>query len=279
MPNIYSNQTTVNQKYYLTDVDTQPASIYCHHDLMGELLIPEHSHKKAQFLYTEGGVVYVHTDAHTYFLPARHFMWIPAGVRHSIHPSSENVIMRNLYFPVENMESEESGFYGTEGIYPVNDLVLNLLLYTKQWKGNLNNGSDHFMIAGALKILLAETAQQSLHLFLPMAKDKRLIKVADYITKNLHKNLLFSQVAEKYGFSTRTLHRLFIKDLGMPFIRYFIICRMLKAIELLTEKKIPVSEIAVSVGYSSLPTFSNTFYKLLGVRPTEYANGKNILGE
>lgn len=265
----------MSAKYYLTDVDTEPKSIYCHHDLMGELLIPEHSHNKAQFLYTEGGVVYVRTDSHTYFLPARHFIWIPAGVHHSIHPSSESVMMRNLYFPVDN---KDSVFYGKEGIYPVNDLILNLLLYTNRWNGNLQKGTKNYVVASALKILLADTAQESLSLSLPMPKDKRLAKVVDYIAKNLDKSLLFADIAAKFGFSTRTLHRLFIKDLGMPFIRFFTICRMLRAIELLAEKQMPVSEIALAVGYNSLPTFSNTFFKLLGIRPTEYANGKNILG-
>lgn len=262
-------------KYYLTDVDTEEKSIYCHHDLMGELLIPEHYHEKSQFLYTEGGVVYVRTEGHTYFLPARHFMWIPAGVHHSIHPSSENVMMRNLYFPVG---SKEPAFYAQEGIYPVNDLILNLLLYTKKWNGNLQKGSKNFTIALALKILLADTATENLPLSLPMARDKRLAKVVEYINKNLEKNLLFADISARFGFSTRTLHRLFIKDLGMSFIRFFTISRMLRAIELLTEKQLPVSEIALAVGYNSLPTFSNTFHKLLGVRPTEYANGKNILG-
>lgn len=266
----------MSQKYYLTDVDTREQSIYCHHDLMGELLIPEHSHKKSQFLYTEGGIVYVHTDSHIYFLPARHFMWIPAGVHHSIHPSNEAVIMRNLYFP---LEAGEQDFYNKEGIYPVNNLILNLLMYTNRWKGNLEKGSKHYIVASALKILLADTASESLSLSLPMASDKRLLKVIEYITKNLDKNLKFSEIATKYSFSTRTLHRLFIKDIGMPFIRYFTICRMLRAIELLTEKELAVSDVAMLVGYNSLPTFSNTFHKLLGVRPTEYNKGKNVLGQ
>ncbi|WP_373564807.1 hypothetical protein [Sphingobacterium sp. E70] len=32
-------------------------------------------------------------------MPARHYLWIPAGVKHSIHPSTPEVVMRNLYFP------------------------------------------------------------------------------------------------------------------------------------------------------------------------------------
>ena len=57
------------EKYYIKEVDIDKKSIYCHHDLMGELLIPTHKHDKAQMLYTEGGIVYVITQTNTYFLP------------------------------------------------------------------------------------------------------------------------------------------------------------------------------------------------------------------
>ena len=47
---------------------------------MGELFVPTHKHNKAQLLYAEGDVVFVTTETKTYFLPARHFIWIPSGV-------------------------------------------------------------------------------------------------------------------------------------------------------------------------------------------------------
>ena len=262
------------ERYYITEVDVNEGSIYCHHDLMGELLIPNHTHHKDQFLYTEGGIVYVKTKKKTYFLPARHFMWIPAGVEHSIHPNTEDVIMRNLYFP---SEEGDLPFYRNEGIYPVNDLLLNLLLFTNRWNGNLPENTRNYTIAKALKVLLPELSGSSLELSLPLAKDKRLQKITEYINEHLHEHILFSDLAEKYGFSSRTLHRIFTKDLGMSFIQYFTICRMLRAIELLQKKDMPVSEVALSVGYNSLPSFSNTFYKLLGQRPSEYVKGRNIL--
>lgn len=63
----------------------------------------------------------------------------------------------------------------------------------------------------------------------------------------------------------------------MSFIQYFTIKRILKALELLIEKKAPVNEVALAVGYNSVPTFSNTFYKLLGQRPSDYLKGLEIL--
>jgi len=262
------------QKYYTTDVDIDTSSIYCHHDLMGELLIPTHSHEKDQFLYTEGGIVYVTTESRNYFLPARHFMWIPAGVKHSIHPSSEDVIMRNLYFP---KEKADISFYKSEGIYPVNDILLQMILFTNRWNGDLRKGSRNNVIAKAIKAILPEICHNILPLSLPYPKDDRLIKIIAYIDSHIEEYILFSELSTKFGFTERSLHRLFQKDMGMSFIQYFTVRRMLRAIELLLEQRLPINEVAQAVGYTSTPTFSNTFNKVLGQRPSDYLNRLEIL--
>jgi len=265
---------TLEEKYYIKEVDTDKKSIYCHHDLMGELLIPTHKHEKAQMLYSEGGIVHVTTESKTYFLPARHFIWIPGGVKHSIHPNSEGVMMRNLYFAVD---LSEDPFYEKEGIYPINDLLLQMMLFTNRWNGNLKKGTRNFSIANAIKAILPEICLTNLPLSLPLPKDIRLNKIISFLDKNLGETILFSDLANRFGFSERSLYRLFQKDLGMSFIQYFTIRRILKAIELLLEKKLSVSEVAQAVGYSSIPTFSNTFFKILGQRPSDYLKGIEIL--
>jgi len=261
-------------KYYIKKVDADKKSIYCHHDIMGELLVPTHKHDKAQMLYAEGDVVFVTTETKSYFLPARHFIWIPSGVEHSIHPKSENVMMRNLYFPVEKDEDE---FYKSEGIYPVNNLLLQMMMFTNQWNGDLKKGSPSFVIAKAIKAILPQICHTNLPLELPQPKDGRLGKILRYIENNLGETILFADVAHEFGFSERSLYRLFQKDLKMSFIQYYTIRRILKAIELLLERKLSVKEVAQEVGYNSVPTFSNTFFKILGQRPSDYLNGEEIL--
>ncbi len=262
------------EKYYTHEVDSDRKSIYCHHDLMGELLIPTHKHDKAQMLYTEGGIVHVITQTNTYFLPARHFMWIPKGVEHSIHTNSQDAIMRNLYFPGKKNEHH---FYENEGIYPINDLLLQMMLFTNRWDGDLKKGSRNYDIAKAIKAIMPTICLNNLPLSLPLSKDIRLSKILSYLDKNLGETILFSKIALQFGFSERSLYRLFQKDLEMSFIQYLSIRRILKAIELLLEKKLSVKEVAQAVGYNSVPTFSNTFYKILRQRPSDYINGERIL--
>lgn len=263
------------EKYYMTEVDIYQESIYCYHNIMGEVFIPQHSHKKGQFLYTEGGVVFVKTPMKTFFLPARHYMWIAPGVDHSIHPGTPEVLMRNLYFPVLNNDDE---FFRHTGVYPVGDLILQMMMFTSRWHGNIyQSDTTNYTILEAFKFLLAKTSKYNLPLALPLPKDLRLQQVVSYLESHTADELLFNDLATKFGFSPRSLSRLFQKDLGMSFIQYFTVLRMLKALQLLLEKGMSVNEVALNVGYNSLPTFSNTFQKIVGMRPSEYVKLKNVL--
>ncbi|RXK87494.1 helix-turn-helix domain-containing protein [Filimonas effusa] len=53
--------------------------------------------------------------------------------------------------------------------------------------------------------------------------------------------------------------------------------RMLRALELLLEERHTVNETAFKVGYNSVPTFSNTFYKKPGTRPSDYVKLRGVL--
>lgn len=262
-------------KYYITEIDVHPDSIYCHHALMGDDPVIEHSHIKGQFLYTEGGVVYLKTADKSYFLPARHYIWIPSGVRHSIHPSSPNVIMRNLYFPKFETDSE---FYDRINVYPVNDLMNELIMFTNRWNGNIRPSEEaKYTVAKAFKMLLPELSKTELPLALPYPKQDKLKIIVKYLEENISENISFKNVSDAFETSERTLARMFQKDLNMSFIQYYTILRMLTALKLLLDEKLSVHEVAQRVGYSSLPTFSNTFNKIIGVRPSDYVKNQKTL--
>lgn len=262
-------------KYYMTEVDSFEDSIYCHHAMMGEQYIAEHSHHKGQFLYTEGGIVFLKTQEKSYFLPARHYIWIPGGVKHSIHPSSPEVVMRNLYFPAFDTDTP---FFDHVNIYPVNDFLIEFIMFTNRWTGNIFPVEEpKFSIAKAFKLILPEISNNELPLALPYPKHDKLKEIVTYLEHRIDENVNFKKLADEFDVSERTLARLFQRELNMSFIQYYTILRMLTALKLLLDEKLSVNEVAMRVGYSSLPTFSNTFNKIIGVRPSEYVKNKNLL--
>ncbi|MBE8712859.1 helix-turn-helix transcriptional regulator [Sphingobacterium hungaricum] len=261
-------------RYYMTEVDKYSDSIYCHHTVMGEH-VEEHQHHKGQFLYTEGGIVFLKTPEKSYFLPARHYIWIPAGTRHSIHPSSPTVIMRNLYFPKFDTDSL---FYEKINIYPVNDLLIELIMFSNRWNGNIHKSDEpNYTLAKSFKLILPELSQSELPLALPYPNNPLLIQVITYLEKDLSKNVTFNELSEHFDVGERTLARLFQKEINMSFIQYYTILRMLTALKLLLDEKLSIKEVSNRVGYHSLPTFSNTFHKIIGVRPSEYVKKKSYL--
>lgn len=261
------------ERYYLTEVDKVPDSVYCHHGAFDESFVPPHRHQKGQFLYTEGGIVYVKTSTRTFFLPSRHFIWIAPSETHSIHPSTEKAIMRNLYFPVSDALEE---FVHTTRIYPVNDLLFHLLEYTSSVKGDILPGDENYTIARAFFILMQKFSHSSLPLALPFPENEKLRNIVSYLNKHLGRKITLPDVADHFSISLRSLTRLFAKDLNMTFIEYLTTLRILKALELLLETRKSVSEICFSVGYNSVPTFSNVFYKMVGIRPVEYRKMKSL---
>lgn len=260
---------------YLTEVDKYPESVYCLHDILGEKSIPMHKHNKGQFVYVEGRGMYVYTDEKSYFLPSRHFMWIPAGTVHSLHVYNSNVVARNLYIP---QDEQDDCFFKKCGIYPASDLLLLMIKYTSNWLGHItqdNLPAYHFVMG--LKHVLAEREGMALELALPTATDERLKKILLFMEENVHSHDNFVDIASQFNFSERTLSRLFNKDLGISFGQYNTILKMIKAIQLLLDGSYQVNEVAELVGYSSVPTFSNSFMKMTGMRPTDFTKLKRVL--
>ncbi|MEG0188889.1 MAG: AraC family transcriptional regulator, partial [Algoriella sp.] len=164
------------------------------------------------------------------------------------------------------------------GIYPTDGLLLELLLFSNQWKGDISpENRSEYIIAQAFKEILPKVSKTSLRLALPLPHDERLKKIVQFLDDNMDSSITMKKITAEFGFSERSLSRLFQKDLAMTFVQYFTILRMLRALQLLIDGSYSISEISNMVGYNSLPTFSNTFQKVIGVRPTDYSKKKDIL--
>lgn len=80
------------------------------------------------------------------FLPGLHFLWILADVSHSIISNSTSVMILTFHIPVL---VDEDHFYQKERIYPVNNLLLQMMLFTNRWNGILHVNTPNFIIANA----------------------------------------------------------------------------------------------------------------------------------
>ncbi|HEY4539806.1 MAG TPA: AraC family transcriptional regulator [Faecalibacter sp.] len=251
------------------EINEQNVDFYINHFRIEKIESLEHQHNKAQLLYAEGGIVHIFTNEKHWYLPARCFMIIPANVQHSLLSFSTNIQLYNFYFDVKE---EDDDFYRKKNIYFANDLLREMIIFTKQWNGKLEPNTTAYDFLKAVKSILPEINKKEIPFPIqhPFPRDEKLIEIALFLTRNIEKNYTLEEIAHEFGMSSRTLSRKFKNDLGMNYIRFLRSLRITKSLELIAENKYNMYEIAMLVGYNSLSTFSNIFFKVLNMRPTEY---------
>ena len=78
------------------------------------------------------------------------------------------------------------------------------------------------------------------------------------------------QVAGALGIHRGSLCRLFQRSLGIPVTRAIGRLRMHRAMQLLVDTRLPITEVADAVGYSSSSKMATRFREELGLSPTVY---------
>ena len=103
--------------------------------------------------------------------------------------------------------------------------------------------------------------------------DKVLMeRIMQSINKNLSdSSFSVEQMAQEVGLSRAQLHRRMKQLTGLSASDFVRNIRLEQGARLLRERKVNISQVAYSVGYSSLGNFSKVFKQHFGMSPTEYA--------
>ncbi|TDE01427.1 AraC family transcriptional regulator [Flavobacterium hiemivividum] len=268
---------TIKEPSFLEKVNQYPKTTYIYHTKIEEQLAM-HSHNKHQLTYIEGGAAYLKTNDNSYFLPARHYIWIPAGMEHFIELKSSITMIRNIYIPTHILNSND--FYSKMGIFPASNLVLEMILFTENWSGNIfKKEKNKFQYIKTLGNIIAEISKNPLPVVLPTTTNQRLSPILKYIHIHVDQLLLLQDVAKQFGFSSRSLSRIFRDNLDISFLQYVKLTRIIHSMEKLLQTEMSISEIAYASGYNSPATFSNTFYNLVKVRPVDFRKKNREISE
>lgn len=101
---------------------------------------------------------------------------------------------------------------------------------------------------------------------------ERILHICDYIEAHCSDDLTLDNVADMCGFSKFYFSRLFKQFTNVSFYKYVNQKRIAKAAELLIEPKRPITDVALSCGFSSLSSFNRMFKIVKGCTPTEFRN-------
>jgi len=96
---------------------------------------------------------------------------------------------------------------------------------------------------------------------------RRLLRAKDRMDAASHEAWPVVRLAEVSGVSEAHFARSFKQAFGVPPHRYLLTRRIERAVALLRETELPVTEIAFQTGWESLGTFGRTFRDITGDSP------------
>ena len=95
-------------------------------------------------------------------------------------------------------------------------------------------------------------------------------KAKAYISENYSQLLSVKEVAEHVHLNPEYFTRLFKKETGKNIKNYIVDCKMTLAKDLLATSNLPVSMVALEVGYTNFSHFTQIFKKIENMTPSEY---------
>jgi AraC-like DNA-binding protein/mannose-6-phosphate isomerase-like protein (cupin superfamily) len=252
-------------------VDAVQKEAYVWHEADWKFSDEWHAHHMGQLIFVEKGVQYLHTAERTYLLPTHHCAWIPPGLVHRTSSPVKQVYLRCIFLS----KTANDPFFQELNIFHTSKVLREMVLFTEQWSRLEEEDALELDFLKALIGILPLTFNAALPLVLPVPQDPRIASMVDYLTDcvaiggDMANELKIPEVAKRFNLSARTMERLFKQDIGITVAGYIKLYKVIKAVELLSVSGETVKSVAMKVGYDSVSTFSNTFYKVLGLRPQE----------
>lgn len=100
--------------------------------------------------------------------------------------------------------------------------------------------------------------------------DEHITQIQIWLQDNYHRDIVMTQLAEKFGMSTRTLNRRFKAALGISPLDFLQEVRINIAKDLLKTSNLSINEIVEKVGYQDTGFFTELFKKHLAITPVAY---------
>ena len=223
--------------------------------------VAKHRHRRGQFIYAKSGVMHVTTREGIWIVPPQRSLWIPVGMEHEIHMEGQ-VSVRMLY-----LDRPTSALFGPHcKVLAVSTLLRELVLAAVQ--AHADKLRERMAILTPLLLHELRTADETAF-HIPMPSDPRLKNVCRRLLAGTSHMETLEQLAVRAGASSRTLARLFEKELQMPFVRWRQHVRLARALGQISMGH-SIKTVARDAGYASCSAFSSMFHRVLGVTPTGY---------
>lgn len=249
---------------------------------------PEHWHTAIEIIMPVTGAYDVIVGKDCYELQEGDIIMINSGVVHGMKFVSpgERIVMLVEPGSVDNQEEMETIFLRLPPVYfkkadeedPFYLFLRSQILELVREYDRVGSGMSP-KICSDLKELFSEfgrkgfsdaNAQNTFGAMKQQEYIEAVLHACHYINIHYMENLTLEEVAAVSGFSKFHFTRIFKQYMNMTFYEYLNSKRVKRAEELLYNKKMSITDVAMNSGFSSLSAFNRTFKTVKGCSPSDY---------
>jgi AraC-like DNA-binding protein len=246
--------------HFMTESDAPPVIILAGSDDRERASAP-HAHRRGQLFGSSSGLLTVGLETGVWVVPTTHAVWVP---------------------PYRSHWARSHGLFAGYAVYVAHDgcvdlpaepcsirvsvLLREAVLRAARWPpGELDAQGERIgaVILDEIRTLPVDA------LGLPLPQHPRLARIARAILDDPANQRSLEEWAAWAAISDRSLSRHFVPETGFTFTAWRQRARLLRALELLADG-VPVTTIALEMGYSTPSTFIGLFKRTFGATPAVY---------
>src|SRR5690606_15733854 len=110
-----------------------------------------------------------------------------------------------------------------------------MIKYTEKWEGAIGPKNKKYYFLDTIRQLLPEISTKVLPIALPSTENERMVVIMKFLDDNIAENHTLETVSKRFALSDRSLSRLFKSTLGISFLQYLKLLRMVKAFEMILQ--------------------------------------------
>ena len=239
----------------------RPVVAFASHHPDGEHIAP-HQHPRCQLLHALSGVMTVSSTEGSWIVPTGRAVWMPAHAEHAIRIAGD-VAMRTVFVAPDAFPNLATRCEVIE----VSPLLRELIVAATRIDLAYATAGRDALVMDLILEEIAGAPRLSLHV--PMPRNPRLASLCAAMVACPAEPVTLDLLARRIHVSSRTLARMFHRELGMSFGEWLRRMRLLLALPRLAAGA-SVLEVALEHGYDSPSAFAAMFRRTLGVAPTAY---------
>lgn len=220
-----------------------------------------HCHARGQLLGTRQGLLSVDAGVSQWVVPATHAVWIPPNIAHGARSHGPFAGWSVYVSPQGCVELPD-----TPCILATSGLLREAVMRAAAWQSPELDAAQ-LRLAGVMVDEIRTLPRVTLGL--PMPQDARLRKIAQALSDCPDDERHLQEWAAWAGIAPRTMTRRFVLETGFSFTAWRQRVRLLRALERLAAG-VPVTRVALELGYDNVSAFIALFRRTFGVTPGRY---------